>query len=408
MKPHFNRQTKLFLLSTLFYGFSFSVWDLFFNLYILSLGFSQDMLGLIHSATPLAALLLGLPLGLLSDRIGPRKSMLIGLSTGFIGMIFQIRLLNPALIILFGLLQGAGFMLYQIAQPPYIMAVSKQEHQATIFGLNFGFITIASMVGSLVAGQVPHQLEKIFGLVQDSPESYRWVITAGILLAATSLIPIVLLPKDRKSLPQTSAPVALKVIVRKLLSNPIVQQLASINLITGFGAGLLIPYLNVFLRQKFDISDNLLGIIFAITSCLVFVGSIMTPWLARITRSRIIPTVVTQFASVLFLLMLGFSPLLWVALISFLFRAVLMQMSSPLLENFAMINSPPNEQAVIASIRGMGWQFGQVVGVLVSGFVQVRFGFSPLFIATSALYILAIFLTWHHFLPIEHRSMPFH
>lgn len=73
-----------------------------------------------------------------------------------------------------------------------------------------------------------------------------------------------------------------------------------------------------------------------------------------------------------------------------------------------MINSPPNEQAVIASIRGMGWQFGQVVGVLVSGFVQVRFGFSPLFIATSALYILAIFLTWHHFLPIEHRSMPVH
>ncbi|MFU8827652.1 MAG: MFS transporter, partial [Brevefilum sp.] len=77
MRTSLNRNTKLFLLSTLLYGFSFSVWELFFNLYILSLGLNNDILGLIRSATPLAALVLGLPLGLFSDRIGRRTSMLI-------------------------------------------------------------------------------------------------------------------------------------------------------------------------------------------------------------------------------------------------------------------------------------------------------------------------------------------
>ena len=57
MRLNFSRQTKLFLLSTLLYGFAFSVWELFFNLYILTLGFNSDMLGLIRSATPLAGLL---------------------------------------------------------------------------------------------------------------------------------------------------------------------------------------------------------------------------------------------------------------------------------------------------------------------------------------------------------------
>lgn len=405
MRFHFNRETRLFLISTLLFGFSFSVWELFFNLYFLSLGFNQDMLGLIRSATPLSALLLGLPLGLLSDRIGPRKSMLIGLTICFTGMLFEIRLLNPILVYLFGWIQGAGYMLYHIAQPPYIMTVSKQEHQALIFSLNFGFLTVASMVGNLVAGQVPIQLERFLGLTPGSPESYRWVITAGILLAATSLIPIFLLPKLQKSKRQTTQRAPLKVVLRKLASKPIVRQLALINLITGFGAGLLIPYINVFLRQKYAISDNHLGIIFALASFLVFLGSIAAPWLVRVTRSRIIPTVTTQAASVLFLLTLGFSPLLWVAVISFLFRAVLMQMSWPLLENFAMIITPTDEQAAITSIRGIGWQTGQALGILVSGLVQTRYGFSPLFVTTSTLYVISILLTWRYFRPTEHQTV---
>lgn len=405
MRFHFNRETRLFLLSTLLFGFSFSVWELFFNLYFLSLGFNQDMLGLIRSATPISALLLGLPLGILSDRIGPRKSMLIGLTICFTGMLFEIRLLNPILVYVFGWIQGAGYMLYHIAQPPYIMTVSKQEHQALIFSLNFGFLTVASMVGNLIAGQVPIQLERFLGLTPGSPESYRWVITAGILLAATSLIPIFLLPKLQKSKRQTTQRAPLKVVLRKLASKPIVRQLALINLITGFGAGLLIPYINVFLRQKYAISDNHLGIIFALASFLVFLGSIAAPWLVKVTRSRIIPTVTTQAASVLFLLTLGFSPLLWVAVISFLFRAVLMQMSWPLLENFAMIITPTDEQAAITSIRGIGWQTGQALGILVSGLVQTRYGFSPLFVTTSTLYVISILLTWRYFRPTEHQTV---
>ncbi|HAF49432.1 MAG TPA: hypothetical protein DCL08_09400, partial [Anaerolineaceae bacterium] len=149
MRIQFNRDTKLFLLATLLYGFSFSVWDLFFNLYILSLGFNNDMLGLIRSATPLSALVFGLPLGLLSDQIGRRISMLIGLSIGFIGMFMQIHLVNPVLIFVFGLVQGAGIMLFIVSRPPFIMAASKTENQAMIFSLSFGLLTLANMIGNL-------------------------------------------------------------------------------------------------------------------------------------------------------------------------------------------------------------------------------------------------------------------
>lgn len=401
MRGKLNRNTKLFLLSTLLFGFSFSVWELFFNLYILSLGLNNDILGLIRFATPLAALVLGLPLGLLSDRVGRRPSMLIGLAIGFTGMLFQIQLPNPALIFAFGLVQGAGFMLYRVSQPPFIMAASSKENQAIIFSLNFGLFTVATTIGNLVAGQMPVVLERWLSITRGSAASYQWVITAGILLAATSLIPVFLIrePKPEQKSNQTRLP--LSAIIRKLTARPIVRRLAIINLIQGLGAALLIPYLNVFLRNKFDIADDLLGVIFSLSSLFVFIGSMISPQLVKITRSRIIPTVATQSTSLVFLFALGFSPTLWIAVPSLLFRTVLMQMSMPLFENFTMLISRPEERGTIASVRAMGWQTGQAVGILISGLVQARFGFELIFITTGLLYALTIILTWFYFRPGE-------
>lgn len=401
MHGKLNRNIKLFLLSTLLYGFSFSVWELFFNLYILSLGINNDVLGLIRSATPLAALVLGLPLGLFSDRVGRRTSMLIGLAVGFVGMFFQIRLPNPMLIFVFGLMQGAGFMLYRVSQPPFIMAASKKENQAIIFSLNFGLLTVATTIGNLLAGQMPDVLERWLGLTPGSAASYQWVITAGVLLAATSLIPVFLIrePITEKKSSQIRLP--LKTIIRKLTARPIVRRLAIINLIQGLGAALLIPYLNVFLRNKFFIADNLLGVIFSLSSLFVFIGSMISPRLVKMTRSRIIPTVATQGTSLFFLFALGFSPTLWIAVPSLLFRTVLMQMSMPLFENFTMLISQPEERGTIASVRVIGWQTGQAVGIFLSGLVQSRFGFEPIFITTGLLYALAIILTWVYFRPRE-------
>jgi len=233
MSLKLNRNAKLFLLSTLLYGFSFSVWELFFNLYILSLGFNNDVLGLIRSATPLAALLLGLPLGLLSDRIGRRTSMLVGLGIDFVGMFMQIRLPNPIPIFLFGMVQGAGFMLYSVSHPPFMMTLSEKENQAMIFGLNVGLHTIATTIGNLAAGQVPALLERWLNITQDTPASYQWVITAGILLAATSLVPVFLIRENKTNANNKQSRPPLNAIIRELTSRPVVRQLTTVNLIQG-------------------------------------------------------------------------------------------------------------------------------------------------------------------------------
>ena len=152
---------------------------------------------------------------------------------------------------------------------------------------------------------------------------------------------------------------------------------------------------------KFAISDNTLGLIFSVTSLVVFLAFLISPWLSRVANSRIIPLVSVQSLGVFFLITLGFSPVLWIATISLLIRSALMQMTNPLLDSFAMLISRPDERGAVASVRNIGWQLGQTVGIFTSGFVQARFGFPPLFIVTAILYSLATALSWFWFRPEE-------
>ena len=111
--------------------------------------------------------------------------------------------------------------------------------------------------------------------------------------------------------------------------------------------------------------------------------------------------VATQSASLAFLLLAGFAPTLWLSSVGFLLRAALMNMASPLYSAFCMERTPEQHQGFVNSILNLSWNLGWAVGPYVSGVVQDRYGFTPLFIATSVLYGVASLLTWGFFKDAE-------
>jgi len=66
----FKRDARLFLWMTVINGIIFSGWQLFFNIYMLERGVTREYLGIITSLPSLTGLLLGIPIGRLSDRLG--------------------------------------------------------------------------------------------------------------------------------------------------------------------------------------------------------------------------------------------------------------------------------------------------------------------------------------------------
>jgi MFS family permease len=130
---------------------------------------------------------------------------------------------------------------------------------------------------------------------------------------------------------------------------------------------------------------------------LIGIGSILAPWLSTRLGGKVRAVVVTQFGSLVFLLMTGFAPFLWLSSLGYLVRTALMNMSAPLYSAFCMECTPERHQGFVNSILNLAWNLGWSVGPFISGIVQQNYGFSPLFIATSLLYFLAIIVTWSFF-----------
>lgn len=388
-----SRSARLFLLSTVLHGISFATWMLFFNFFILQSGYDKDFLGLVNSAPSAAALVLGLPLGLLMDRVGRQRSLMLGLFVSTMSMALVVTLPNPILIVLMSFVLGAGNSLYFISQAPFLAKASAKENRSLVFSLNYGLAVLAGVVGNLLGGGMPTWFQGLFAIPIGSAQAYRLVLLAGVALSALSFVPLLFIrePRRQRTPEEQNNPLKhLQVILQKSIT----KQLSLPNLLIGIGAALLVPYFNLFFVERFAISDGLLGTLFSLSSLVTGVGIMLGPRIERFTGGRIRAVVLTQAASLVFLLTMGFSPFLWLTGFAFLGRQALMNMAVPLWDAFSMEQVTESDQGTLVSIQHLGWEFGWAVGPFLSALIQQAYGFTPLFIITALLYAAAVLFTW--------------
>ena len=397
----FNRSARLFLLMTIIDGVIISAWWLFFNFYILESGYSRDFLGLANSMPSIAGLLLGIPIGRLSDRIGRKPAILLGIGGATTMMLVQITTQQPIIILVAAFLTGVFNMLFIVSQAPLMVKLTDSENRTLLFSLNYGLSTISGAVGNLFAGQLPALFGTILHVEATSASAYQAVLVAAVLLGMTALVPMWLM-REPEARQLTSASASTGTGRSSDLVRTTVK-MATPNVLIGFGAAILIPYMNVFFKYQFAISDRLLGTMFSLSSLMIGVGSLIGPRLAVRLGGKVRAVALTQFSSLVFLMVIGFSPFYWLAAIGFLMRTMLMNMATPLYSAFCMERVPERDQGVVNSVLNISWQVGWSVGPYLSGLVQEKYGFTPLFLATGGLYLVAILTMWAFFQKAERQ-----
>lgn len=396
----FQRDARLFLWTTIIYGVIFSGWQLFFNLYMLQSGFTREFLGIVNSLPALTSLLLGIPIGRLADRIGYRRALIIGLLCSGLAYFGQVTFKQPLMIAIMSGLAGAFTMFIYVSSSPLMVKLSDPDNRTLLFSLNYGLQTIAGAVGSLFAGQLPAFFGALFRVNADSAVAYQAVLLTTILVGATALVPLWLMREPTSDSATVTLRMSSQTNIRFGVPGQILK-LATPNFLIGIGAAILIPYMNVFFKDKFAISDSLLGLFFSLSSLSIAIGTLIGPRLSTRLRGKVRTVAWTQLSSVLFMLIIGFVPSLWIAGFAFLMRAALMNMSTPLYSAFCMEQTPQNQQGLASSILNVAWQIGWSVGPYLSGVVQESYGFTPLFIATTLLYLTGIGIMWKFFRDAE-------
>ena len=158
------------------------------------------------------------------------------------------------------------------------------------------------------------------------------------------------------------------------------------------GAGEVIPFLNLFIQRKFGLDLTSLNAVFAFTSLGTVAAILAQPALAQ-RYGQITSVVIVQAASIPFLAVLGFSPLLWMVILAMAVRSSLMNAGNPIFSAFAMEHVSPVERATLAAATTVlcrsGWVVGGIYYTILQAFLGFDGGYTVDFVTIIALYTIA-------------------
>jgi MFS family permease len=382
----FSPNARRFLVGSFFMGFGFSVFWLLLNLYLKQVGFEEGRIGSIISASSVGTVLMAVPAAILIDRFRIKHILMIAAVVDGTALITQAMSTTIWSLRAMSVLSGAMMTVHFIAASPFFMRNSTPAERPYLFGVNMALSTLSGFVGSIIGGFVPTWLaESGVALLY----GYRYTLIAGASLAMMAFFAYATI-KSKK--PPNSEIFSLR---RYLGARDwrTVSKLMIPHFIIGMGAGLVIPFLNLYFLQRFELESDTIGQIFSAGSLFTAAGFLVGPALAK--KIGLIKTVVvTQFLSIPFFLILAFSHNLNLSVIAFLFRGSLMNMAWPMYINFAMEVVPEKDQAGTNSVLSLAWNSSWMVSANLGGIMIERSGFTVVMLTTVAFYLTSTSSVW--------------
>jgi predicted MFS family arabinose efflux permease len=303
---------------------------------------------------------------------------------------------SVTLILLLGILAGASFIIHHVVAAPFFMRNSLPKERIYLFGINYAVEILSSVIAVAVGGWLAREWTGTFG---SELLGLRGALLVGSATVALAVIPYLSIHSPA---PPRGEPGRLRLLRHrqpKLLAKLLVP-----GFLVGCGAGLIIPFLNLYFRDRFDQGPDAIGRIFSVSQALTAFGFLLGPVLAR--RFGMVRTVASaEILSIPFFLLLAFTTRLEVAILAFWMRGALMNMNHPVSRNFAMEAVDEDQQPLTNAAMETAWSLSWMISTQVGGWIIEHHGYSiPMFI-TVGLYFTASCLYFAFFHDFERRVL---
>ncbi|MDQ3701737.1 MAG: MFS transporter, partial [Chloroflexota bacterium] len=251
------------------------------------------------------------------------------------------------------------------------------------------------------------------GLAPPAPlAGYRAALIVGSAVGAASFLALALTRDVRPPRRQarelaggdvaggTSGPVW-----RTVLADATVQRLTATTALIGMGAGLFLPFLNVYFVEVLGASPAVYGWVSAGGTLTRLGATLLAPGLAA-RRGTVTAIAGSQIASVPFLILLGFAPHLTVAAVAVLVRGALMNMASPLLASFTMGALQQDLRGGANAVLLLVANVSRAGATLAGGALIAQVGYRWPYGLTALLYLASAALFWWWFGRDTSRAAP--
>ncbi len=392
-RTHFlqlSSNVKLFLIGNAIQGMGLSIYSLLFNLYLKEIGFGESVIGGLISTTSLGISLMAIPAALIIEKFHVKHLVMASLvlSSGF--YMIQVMNIDEGSLFAFGLLASMFQALFNISVSPFYLRNSTSEQRVHLFTMNSSLNMFAHLVGYLIGGYLPDVVALIapsFSKLELFRSSIMIalaiVFSANIMFMQIKRVPI---PKVKKRLFEGLREKEWNILAKLILPK----------LCFAFGGGLIVPFMNLYMKEKFSLSTEMIGVAYALLQFFIFMGIFLTPALIRKTTPlRFI--VLTGLFSIPFMIAMGLTGNITLVLSCFFLRGMLMNMSSPITSIFEMEHVREKECVFASATILFFYHLVYTTSTRLGGYLIEAYSFGPTFYVAGSFYALAIILYYKFF-----------
>ena len=261
-----------------------------------------------------------------------RKWVLIGgIGLSAVSVLLMVLVPEQWVILGMSILLGGAQCLINISIAPFLMESSGEEERTYLFSTAFALQMAAMFGGNWAGGKLPGWLIAA-GLAGDVEAGYRIALLVMAGLTLLGVIPV--LQMRMQPVLKNETPVNVSLLEMLKHSRKMSKLVAPV-LLTSLGAGLIMPFMNVFFRHVHHQSDEMIGLVFAFGSLAMGLGMVAAPPLAE-RFGKVQLFTLSRGLSLPFLLLLGTSPWFGLAALAYNVRIMLMNMAGPVYQNFVM------------------------------------------------------------------------
>ena len=364
------------------------------NIFLRKQGFSDPEIASFNSLRFIGALIFAFPLGIY---IRGKKLKPFFLLAAIIVPITRALIIESVhnetipLIKLSFLLWGVGMMLMRVCSLPFIIRNTTRDNSTEALSLSASTWSLATIFSGIIISGLDWINYYSFGswIIYFNERNILWIIT--ILGISAIIFALRITEKAPDNIQKDSTVFSLykqydwKVIIKAL--SPLIM--------ISIGAGLTIPFVNLFFNSVFHLSASEFSILGSITAFLVFTFSLLVPSIRK-KYGYWFTIVIVQAISICCLIVMALMELyvnysfaLIIALIAYIFRQPLMHMAHPASNELLMNYVGKRNQELISALSSSLWSASWFVSAKVFEWLRLLdFQYYQIFLITAGLYII--------------------
>ena len=301
-----------------------------------------------------------------SRRVAPgrsRRVVIIGggvvVATGIIGVLtlsaFPLLVVSAALV-------GLGGIVSSSSGIALLADATAADDRSSRIGQQIALGTMAAFSASILAGALAAPVASFFGAGQNDALTLRALVALGGIVGAASAIPILFI----RDVPVPRATAA--------HAGGLLRRFAAIEVAFGFGAGSFIPFVNLFLADRFGLEFVGIGLALGLIAVGGSLGALVH---GRAVARRVGPVpAVSSFvvASLPFVIVAALTGSVVLAVAALAIRAMLMFGTQATWSAYQLSSFAPAQRASANATLALAWNVAAAIGSSTSGAIRGALG----------------------------------